>query len=572
MAPQFIRRMVDTYKMPIGIINVAVGSTGLWEPSPTTSNWDYRGNTDHFDSTNGAYPRSVNYIRQAVGVDSNFIGMIWYQGENDAGRSVTKANYKAQFDTLHRWFKEDVGYGTMPMFICQIARMDGIPNDDLQVIQDAHYELEDFTKQRYMVAACWGYGQKVDLIHVDWYGQDTLGQVAARRVIKWFDGSIQPYPVITGVGTTTLRGVSLTTTGTASSSATALSAAKIFVDGVEKRIVSATGEGSSFRINTSDTLKGTNGRLIYGFGNMPNINNVNTDANGLFFPQRYDTLSFTPYAGASQDSIGGLPINDLELCFPFGAWAQGNGKSSFTTGTMPSYPQGAYQPHSIATPATYGYNNAGYFQSSDTGVLKTNYRFNFTNTSAQTICIRWKNQLQDAWFAFCNAGGGFYVSAQYYHTERNIYWTISGATTAYAGSAAGSIPNAQEDHWIFLRKNADSLDIWLDSAKLSTVAFYKKYEIGDLNFSTGNYGQGYPLYIGGWNAATTKSPTRIYDYLMYNKALSEDDIKRVARLPNSLNLYGYSTGNIMDLRASKKSASSGGGSGVTPVNSLRLGL
>lgn len=119
---QFANRLQDLVKdsLPIGLVNVAVGGTGL--VNKTDAGWWQRNDAFHTD------PSSVygKALIRFLSAGSHFEAIFWIQGESDAV-GVTGEQYISAFKKLIENFEEDLHH-TLQFFHLQIGGQNGNPD------------------------------------------------------------------------------------------------------------------------------------------------------------------------------------------------------------------------------------------------------------------------------------------------------------------------------------------------------------------------------------------------------------------------------------------------------------
>jgi len=104
----FARQIYDTTGVPIGLLPVALGGSPLsaWDPG---------------EASPALYTNMMEVIRQAGGM---IAGMVWYQGESDAGPELAPS-YAARFRRFVEGLRRDLRSPGLPVLTAQINRVDG---------------------------------------------------------------------------------------------------------------------------------------------------------------------------------------------------------------------------------------------------------------------------------------------------------------------------------------------------------------------------------------------------------------------------------------------------------------
>jgi hypothetical protein len=183
-ANQFASLVHDS--LPIGIINTAVGGTGL---TLGTGNGRWLRNGEfHFD-TNTVYGASISRIREA---GSDVEALFWIQGETDAISTTVKL-YQSTFFELHREYEEDLKY-PVKVFLLQIGGQSNNPGKfSWGVVREALRTMPNTTLVGSSIGLPTG-----DDIHYSIATARTVGERFAGAVAKEIyeiDNALYPPPI-----------------------------------------------------------------------------------------------------------------------------------------------------------------------------------------------------------------------------------------------------------------------------------------------------------------------------------------------------------------------------------------
>lgn len=157
----FGKRMHELTGVPQGLIACAHGGTSM-------SQWDPALKSKGGDSLYGASIRRLNKNGR------NIAGIVWYQGESDAGEAAA-AVYTERMKTLVRSFRRDAGDAKLPFVMVQISRVIGemFPSKWWGMIQDQQRLLPSVIRHTATVPAI--DLPLDDLIHIGGEGNRILG-------------------------------------------------------------------------------------------------------------------------------------------------------------------------------------------------------------------------------------------------------------------------------------------------------------------------------------------------------------------------------------------------------------
>jgi pimeloyl-ACP methyl ester carboxylesterase len=114
----FARELVRRTGVPVGLIPCAKGGTSLAEWSPAQRAAGRR----------SLYGNLVGRARLAGGP---FRGVLWYQGENDAGNLGAAATYGERWAEFVKQLREDLGQAELPVYTAQLGRYAVEPKPEL---------------------------------------------------------------------------------------------------------------------------------------------------------------------------------------------------------------------------------------------------------------------------------------------------------------------------------------------------------------------------------------------------------------------------------------------------------
>jgi hypothetical protein len=268
----------------------------------------------------------------------------------------------------------------------------------------------------------------------------------------------------------------------------------------------------------------------------------------------YVPLSDAP---AATSMIGNyFDAMDCQWMLPFASWGKGNGTSDKKTGNFPAYPEGVYSNWEMLdmSGSGIGYKYVDSMNSylqidhSASSRITGQWPLSFTNTNDFTLASKFRIPYAEAPFM---VAGGYPGSASYWfiNVAANLVITflirIEGVNY-YAQSTTGKFSDYDKDFLLTCIKDGSALKIYVDSTLAASSDDGVPYTGGDYTFLPGDN------HIGQYYTTGTGNYGRYYWTGLWNHAFSIDEIKRYARAPNNLGLYGYSRGNAMELSSNKK--------------------
>jgi len=155
----------------IGLIPCAVGGSSIeqWLYDST-----YRGVT--------LYKNLVNKIKAAMPYGT-IKGMIWHQGESNAGR-FNYRNYKQKLESLFTKIRKDVGDNDMPIFMGEISSfLNRATNPKADSVNRDMHLLASEKKNMFVIKTA-DLTPKADTIHFDSRSQRIMGERFAESVYK----------------------------------------------------------------------------------------------------------------------------------------------------------------------------------------------------------------------------------------------------------------------------------------------------------------------------------------------------------------------------------------------------
>ncbi|MBC7892645.1 MAG: hypothetical protein H7Y12_10560 [Sphingobacteriaceae bacterium] len=222
-AHELQRLIIDTYKIPVCVVNGAFPGAGIQYLMPHRE-------ADVTDLSQ-PYGRLLYRIRKA-GIVNQLKATFWWQGELDAYRSIP--DYPARFDTLYRAWQRD--YGPLPrVYVAQIAIIDD-RSDNAGAIRD----FQRRTPQLYPNVLAWSSlgTAGFDGLHFNTEGYREHGRQWFTLVARDFYGA----PFLPNTTSPTLK--------------------KAFYSTPDNREITLVfDEGQSLRWQDDSTLTGRNGQV-----------------------------------------------------------------------------------------------------------------------------------------------------------------------------------------------------------------------------------------------------------------------------------------------------------------------
>lgn len=169
-------KLAQTLNKPIGLIPCSYGGTSMdeWSPDLMASQGD--------SSLYGAM-----ITRSKMVGSQNIKGIVWYQGESDAFGQKEADVYLDKFSSFVNRVRQDVGNPNLPVFMVQIGRYFSYQTNPAAIVpwdkvRDLQRQMMMVLPNVYTVAAsdC----NMDDLIHLDWAGQQRLGNRLAELALN----------------------------------------------------------------------------------------------------------------------------------------------------------------------------------------------------------------------------------------------------------------------------------------------------------------------------------------------------------------------------------------------------
>lgn len=254
--------------------------------------------------------------------------------------------------------------------------------------------------------------------------------------------------------------------------------------------------------------------------------------------------------------IGNWDDSNCVLALAFAAHGNGNGRTSFNTGTFPSFPNGAFQPCTLTNMgAGFGYvyvpGGGGTSHCNFDGIndyIQTQWPLVLTAANSLTFEIKATLDVGCS-AALCGA----------VDDDQNRFWIIQDASDSgridfffEMGDVIDRARTNDNAHGVgnytvhCVKNAAANLRVWVDAV-----------EAGGVGYQTQNaYGLGANtltnlLAVGDRGAADLPFGNVIYWFAIYSADIGTTRIAANHALPLDMGLFGYSTGGggTMDLRA-----------------------
>jgi len=173
---RFANLLQTAVSLPIGLVNFAVGGTGL----------HVDGGSGYWIDTAGGSPYAL-FLTGATAVGGDYEVVIWHQGETDALFATSKANYKADLDTFYARLRTATGRSTTTLkFGCALLGnvSDGSTTDaNAEAIRQGQLEWIAATTGAFHA------GSSVDMVRTDSYHwtapyYERMGRRYAQAILK----------------------------------------------------------------------------------------------------------------------------------------------------------------------------------------------------------------------------------------------------------------------------------------------------------------------------------------------------------------------------------------------------
>lgn len=316
-----------------------------------------------------------------------------------------------------------------------------------------------------------------------------------------------------------------------------------------------------FRDKLQDVIDDVNDNRIipYDYNQTIIDNNIN-QSDGIHLDD-YDNILMSEilanyFKGILSDSSQSelkekIDLTDAEIEIMPYSWGNGNGKSNSTSGNFPT-PSEDCQPVeyvNIVSPAGFVYELNGshiYCDSaSPRDSISISKSVEFTNANDITIQISFDVETDNVnrFFAGCYDSG---VNNWYMRIDQtnNVRFAINdGVTTRYCETKTPK-PLAGY-HTICFRKTNSEMQMFIDGIEVVEYNIKNDYDLGDLQPDANTR-------LGArWDGDSATFKGKIYWFVIYGKALTEQEILSCHHLGKSNGWYGYNSGDILDLFSQK---------------------
>jgi len=171
--------------IPIGMISTAVSGAGLCTSTASPyGSWD-----------NPATAPYTTWANLVTGVGGKIAGVLWLQGEWDAGTNVAKATYKSALSDLITRMRTYTSQPTLPFYILPLTRYTVATYVGWDNVQDAF--IESFSSDVIKACDTWEVSSD-DGLHYNEAGQIVIANRTALAIRKFYGQSVEslgPYLV-----------------------------------------------------------------------------------------------------------------------------------------------------------------------------------------------------------------------------------------------------------------------------------------------------------------------------------------------------------------------------------------
>jgi len=529
--------LIAEYGLPVGMIMLAVGSTGLCDDNAPTetspfladgsTNWGVRNANNPDSIITELYGYTLNVITNQLGISVNgIVCILWYQGENDTQwPAITTEIYQARMDSLHDWLENDIGY-QVPFIYSEIGRSTSDAAGRAK-IHKAQSQFHDPVNRRILANTSYYLTYQDDLVHLDSEGQDTLGAHFFRAIKKYRRGDTDGYrgPRITGwtrTGAFTAQATVVYDSG--SSLAGGFTGIQIYDTTSAQQTVKSI--SSSGLVETVNYLP-QGATISYAYGYNPFLGGDSTlytkDNLGLAMEPQYE---FDTITGDPGIIYGGIDYrNTIFGVYPM-FWGKGNGPDSLKSGHFPTYPNGAFQPCTLynMTADSVGYFNDDVngsfidFAYTNSSRIRTGFHPTLTDTTTHVYVVSVKYD-PDSMFV-CSIYRASYLYVRMYVNllgNGSIDLTYrDAANTEYVRTVTGLLPDEETLVTVFFIQDQDSLylAVYGDGAVEGIVPAGSLAHQDNLTYGYA-YEAGYPFQLG-YDGGTNYCSGKLYLFEVLN--------------------------------------------------------
>ena len=121
VAYHFACTLINTLKMPVGIINCCWGGSCLkaWEPGPLLEKYGMEITDSLFLHPDQCTPSGLFNGMLSPFIGYTIKGFIWYQGESEAFSRAT--TYAQHFSDMIKWWRKEWNIGNLPFYFVEIS-------------------------------------------------------------------------------------------------------------------------------------------------------------------------------------------------------------------------------------------------------------------------------------------------------------------------------------------------------------------------------------------------------------------------------------------------------------------
>jgi hypothetical protein len=461
--------------------------------------------------------------------------VVWYQGESDAYNSVTEAQYLTALNTLAGRYRTALSNANLPFIAIPIGWYS--EGNTCGAIRSAISNFDDGVKNFCTPPAA---ALLDSNLHLSINSLKTIGGWAGDVVnrLRGMGGNRSPKLAASSLSldrkTITIR-CATAGRGPLVGGTTGF---RVYASGAEKTVTSHTINDTAITLSVDTALAG---QVIvdYLYANAM----VGTDA-------IYDSDSLPLDAFRDTVNRTGWDNDSCAFVIAPAAWAKGNGKTNKQTGNLPSYPLAAGK-NVVLTNFAAGY---GYVYNADTGYLRCraadlnylpiNLPHTYTTTSNETFEIKFNFVASASAQTLFGAGidNSNYWQASINASTRKpqLLFSVGGVVKYVRGTAA----LADGLHTMQFRKKSDgTMDMVIDGTKIVAYDTKENYTQADFALTT-QHSIGAVKITAGY---VGYSNSNIYWLAVYNKFLSDATCTTNHALGNDMGLYGYNTGDTLDL-------------------------
>lgn len=139
------------------------------------------------------YNEAVRRTQVCLKQGSQLVGILWHQGENDAGFGADASSYQTKLCRALTSLREDLNAGTVPIVLGELGRFIDTDDPRFEHVDSVNLALHRAARQlpKCSIAMSDGLTCMPDNLHFDTAGAERLGERYAEKFLELYEPIVE---------------------------------------------------------------------------------------------------------------------------------------------------------------------------------------------------------------------------------------------------------------------------------------------------------------------------------------------------------------------------------------------